>query len=79
MAGQNYIEEIDCASFFDQIDDLIDFPPVNDTALDTVDCNAFPTAWTDNSGGLKVPESVFIGSKGDNVSNLSAEIAVPVS
>ncbi|XP_076938893.1 GATA transcription factor 8-like [Bidens hawaiensis] len=77
MAGQNYIEEIDCASFFDQIDDLIDFPQVNDTALDTVDCNEFPTAWTDNSGGLKVPESVFIGSKGDNVSNLSAEIAVP--
>nr|XP_043639241.1 GATA transcription factor 8-like [Erigeron canadensis] len=74
MASQDYIEEIDCASFFDHIDDFIDFPPVNDTPLDS--CNDFPSIWTNTSSDLQVStNSVFIGNKGDNT--LPAEISVP--
>ncbi|KAK1419641.1 hypothetical protein QVD17_28870 [Tagetes erecta] len=83
MTGQSFMEEIDCASFFDQIDDLIEFPPVNDTVLNSnsnsnsVECNEFANAWTDNSGDLQVSDPIFCGNNSDNASSLSAELAVP--
>ncbi|KAI3695914.1 hypothetical protein L1987_78919 [Smallanthus sonchifolius] len=77
MTGQSFMEEIDCASFFDHIDDLIEFPPVNDTALDSVECNELPNTWTDNSGDLQVSDPIFCGGKSDNASSLSAELVVP--
>ncbi|KAK9064096.1 hypothetical protein SSX86_017968 [Deinandra increscens subsp. villosa] len=77
MAGQDFMEEIDCASFFDHIDDLIEFPPVNDNSLNSVDCNEFPNIWTNNSGDLQVSDPIFCGGNSDNASNLSAELAVP--
>lgn len=85
MTGQSFMEEIDCASFFDQIDDLIEFPAVNDTVLisnpnsNSVECNEFANTWTDNSGDLQVSDPIFGGSNSDNASDLSAELAVPVS
>ncbi|KAI7754781.1 hypothetical protein M8C21_015921, partial [Ambrosia artemisiifolia] len=77
MAEQNFIEEIDCASFFDHIDDLIDFPPVNDNALVSVDCNEFSSIWANNSDDLQVSDPIFCGGNGDDASNLSAELYVP--
>lgn len=79
MSGQSYIEEIDCASFFDHIDDLIEFPPVTDTSLNSVDCNEFTNIWTNNSDDLQVSDPIFGGSNSDNASALSAELDVPVS
>ncbi|XP_071732925.1 GATA transcription factor 8-like [Rutidosis leptorrhynchoides] len=79
MTSQDYMEEIDCASFFDHIDDLIEFPLVKDTPLDSINCNEFTNIWTDNSDELQVSDSVFIGSRGDNKSIvvLSPELSVP--
>lgn len=71
------MEEIDCASFFDHIDDLIEFPPVSDTALSSVDCNEFTDIWTNNSDDLQVSDPIFGGSNSDKASNLSEELAVP--
>ncbi|KAF5794631.1 putative transcription factor C2C2-GATA family [Helianthus annuus] len=75
MAGQSFMEEIDCASFFDHIDDLIEFPPVNDTI--PVDCNEFSNIWANNSDDLQVSDPIFCGGNSDNASDLSAELHVP--
>ncbi|KAJ0897066.1 putative transcription factor C2C2-GATA family [Helianthus annuus] len=75
MAGQSFMEEIDCASFFDHIDDLIEFPPVNDTI--PVDCNEFSNIWVNNSDDLQVSDPIFCGGNSDNASDLSAELHVP--
>ncbi|KAD2804805.1 hypothetical protein E3N88_38182 [Mikania micrantha] len=77
MAGQNFMEDIDCASFFDHFDDLIDFPPVTDTSLNSVDCNEFLNIWTNNSDELQESDPMFCGGNSDNASGLSAELAVP--
>ncbi|XP_071689367.1 GATA transcription factor 8 [Rutidosis leptorrhynchoides] len=79
MTSQSYMEEIDCASFFDQIDDLIEFPPVNDTSLDSDNCNEYINMWTNNFDEFQVSDSVFIGSRGDKnaTAALSAELSVP--
>ena len=79
MTDQNLMEEIDCGSFFDHIDDLIEFPPVTDTSLDSVDCNEFTDIWTNNSGDLQITDPIFCGSNSGPASSLSAELAVPVS
>lgn len=75
MEGQTYTEEIDCGSFFDQIDDFIEFPPVTDTTLNTIDCNDFADIWTNNSDELQVSDPIF--SDNNAASTLSAELAVP--
>ncbi|KAI3817648.1 hypothetical protein L1987_11444 [Smallanthus sonchifolius] len=72
MAGQDFMEEIDCASFFDHIDDLIEFPPVNESSLNSVDCNEFPNIWTINSD-----DPIFCGGNSHIASNLSADLGVP--
>lgn len=78
MEGQTYNEEIDCGSFFDQIDDFIEFPPVNDTTLNnSIDCNDFADIWTNNSDELQVSDPIF--SDSNPASTLSAELSVPVS
>ncbi|XP_023766533.1 GATA transcription factor 8 [Lactuca sativa] len=76
MEGQTYNEEIDCGSFFDQIDDFIEFPPVNDTTLNnSIDCNDFADIWTNNSDELQVSDPIF--SDSNPASALSAELSVP--
>ncbi|KAI3778317.1 hypothetical protein L2E82_07523 [Cichorium intybus] len=79
MTGENFmeVEEIDCGSFFDHIDDLIEFPPVTDTSLNSVDCSEFPNMWTNNSDDLQVSDPIFSASNNDSASALSAELAVP--
>ncbi|KAI3508685.1 hypothetical protein L1887_23696 [Cichorium endivia] len=75
MEGQTYTEEIDCGSFFDQIDDFIEFPPVTDTNLNSIDCNDFADMWTNNSDELQVSDPIF--SDNNAASTMSAELAVP--
>lgn len=74
------MDEIDCGSFFDHIDDLLDFPTGEDdveATLGSADCNTFPTLWSNQSDSLPGSESVF--SAGNSASDLSAELSVPVS
>ncbi|KAK9707276.1 hypothetical protein RND81_07G185800 [Saponaria officinalis] len=71
----NIIEEIDGGSFFDQIDDFLDFP--NDDidsgvfgSRDVLDSAAFQNAWSENSPDFSVGQS-------QSASHLSAELSVP--
>lgn len=70
------IDEIDCGNFFDQIDDLIEFPSDNEcneaNLVSSSDCKEFP-AWDE---ALQNCEPLFSGS---SASDLAAELSVPVS
>lgn len=76
------MDEIDCGNFFDQIDDLIEFPPDNECGggggnfVSSGDSKDFPSMWND-----AFPESdpLFSTSHGNAASDLSAELSVPVS
>ncbi|XVF23623.1 hypothetical protein REPUB_Repub13aG0055500 [Reevesia pubescens] len=75
----NFIDEIDCGSFFDHIDDLLDFPnedveaglSASDSAINAAD---FPSIWTTHSESLTGCDSVF---SNNSASDLSAELSVP--
>ncbi|KAK6136044.1 hypothetical protein DH2020_030210 [Rehmannia glutinosa] len=73
--GSNIIDEIDCGNFFDQIDDLIEFPPDNECGdgnlVSSSDCKDFPT-WND---ALADCDPFFSDSHVN--SDLSAELSVP--
>lgn len=46
--GSDFVDEIDCSSFFDHMEDLIEFSPENVCGgVDAVDCNDFPSIWND--------------------------------
>lgn len=74
MAGpiqNSNMEEMDCVSFFDHMDDLLDFP-MNDEDFEaglTAKIDPFPSIWSTES------DSVFSNPKSD----LSAQLSVPVS
>ncbi|XP_020229701.1 GATA transcription factor 8 isoform X2 [Cajanus cajan] len=77
MVGPNFMDEIDCGSFFDHIDDLLDFPVEDvDAAAATLppvaagagNCNSLASIWPAQS------DSVF---SGNSASDLSAELSVP--
>ncbi|KAK8662288.1 hypothetical protein V6N13_091872 [Hibiscus sabdariffa] len=74
-----FIDEIDCGSFFDHIDDLLDFP--NDdvdaglsASASAVNAAAFPSVWTAQSESFPGSDSVF---SNNSASDLSAELSVP--
>ncbi|KAK7380613.1 hypothetical protein VNO78_33128 [Psophocarpus tetragonolobus] len=64
----NFIDDIDCGSFFDHIDDLLEFPS-DDT--DTATAGNF---WSADSNSLPATDTVFPGGA---VPDLSAELSVP--
>ncbi|CAH9116102.1 unnamed protein product [Cuscuta europaea] len=73
--NSNYVDEMDCSSFFDHIDDLIDFPPENECAgLGSGEGVNFPSMWKE-----PLPESdpIFSGTAAGSASALSAELSVP--
>lgn len=69
------MDEIDCGSFFDHIDDLLDFPNEDiDSGLPSAaDCNSFPSIWT-QSESLPSSDSVF---SNNSSTDLSTELSVP--
>lgn len=83
MVG-NFIDDIDCGSFFDQIDDLLDFPAdenTDETAADTSAVAVSPEApplkfWSVDSDSLPAADTVF---SVPSMTDLSAELSVPVS
>ncbi|KAJ9159932.1 hypothetical protein P3X46_025382 [Hevea brasiliensis] len=84
----NFIDEIDCGSFFDHIEDLLDFPTDDiEACLPGPDCttttttnndngnaNSFPSIWSTQSDSLPGSDSVF---SNNSASDLSAELSVP--
>nr|GMC76215.1 GATA transcription factor 8-like [Ipomoea batatas] len=69
------MDDLDCGSFFDHIDDLIEFPPENEcVGVGSGDCNNFPSIWNDP---LPDSEPLFSGSHNNSASDLSAELSVP--
>ncbi|XP_022861365.1 GATA transcription factor 8-like [Olea europaea var. sylvestris] len=76
--GPNFMDEIECGNFFDQIDDLIEFPTENECAGSSVvvdgDIKDFPSIW-DNV--LPDTDPLSSGSNGSAPSDLSTELAVP--
>lgn len=73
------MDETDCGNFFDQIDDLIEFPADNECGgdgsfLSFDDSKDFPSMWND-----PLPESDPLFSNDTTASDLSAELSVPVS
>lgn len=82
MVGPNFMDEIDCGSFFDHIDDLLDFP-VEDvdggaSTLPSVaaagNSNSLASIWPAESESFPGSDSVFSGK---SASDLSAELSVP--
>ena len=89
MIGTNFMEEIDCGSFFDHIDDLLEFPN-DDVEIGKsgsgsggiIGCDAFPPLWPEDAldpDHLSGPGSDAAFSNGNSASDLSTELAVPVS
>lgn len=76
MGSADFAEEIDCGSFFDQIDDLIDFPADNGCGLSS-GADDFPNIWSNPSGCLPGSDPIFTGNNGNSASDLSAELSVP--
>ncbi|KAK9750816.1 hypothetical protein RND81_02G224000 [Saponaria officinalis] len=74
MMNTNMMEEIDGGNFFDQFDDLLEFPVdgVDSAIFDSaaVDCTAFPPVWSEDS-----PD--FSAGHSNSASDLSAELSVP--
>ncbi|XP_051120179.1 GATA transcription factor 8-like [Andrographis paniculata] len=75
----NFGDEIDCGSFFDQIDDLIEFPSDNDCGdgnnfVSIDDCKTFTDMWSDP---LPESDAIFPGGHLNSGSDLSAELSVP--
>ncbi|KAL3838328.1 hypothetical protein ACJIZ3_022919 [Penstemon smallii] len=75
----NFMDEFDCGNFFDQIDDLIEFPPENESGVGNLvssenDCKDFPSMWNE---ALPDSDPLFSGSHSNAVSDLSAELSVP--
>lgn len=76
--GTNFVDEIDCGSFFDNIDDLME--DVDSVLGPAPDCDsAFPSSlWPAHSGAsLPAPEAAVFSGNGD--SDFSSELPVPVS
>ncbi|KAJ8759193.1 hypothetical protein K2173_004200 [Erythroxylum novogranatense] len=80
----NFLDEIDCGSFFDHIDDLLDFPSDDvdaglsapDNKNNNVNNGTFPSLWSTQSESLPGSDSVF-SSNNNSASDLSAELSVP--
>ncbi|GAB4854952.1 hypothetical protein Ancab_039738 [Ancistrocladus abbreviatus] len=91
MVGANFMEEIDCGSFFDHIDDLLEFPcedfesGVDGNGSGGTGCEAF--VWPNSnsnsnsnkasSEGFAASDSVFKANNSNTTSDLSAELSVP--
>ncbi|PSS05087.1 GATA transcription factor [Actinidia chinensis var. chinensis] len=64
MVGADFMDEVECASFFDQFEDFIDFPADNEWGLSSGGCNDLSSIWPKTSDSLPC-------------SGLSAELSVP--
>lgn len=79
MIGQKLMDETaDCGSFFDHIDDLLDFPVEDvEACLPPANSGLIPSIWSTQPESIPCSDSVFTGN--NSKSDLSAELFVPVS
>jgi hypothetical protein len=74
----NFTDEIDCENFFDQMDDLIEFPSDiecgDGNLVGAGDCKDLTDIWTD---AFPDCDPLFSGSHVNSASDLSAELSVP--
>lgn len=73
--GSNFMDEIDCTTFFEEVDELIEFPPENESGgvnfETSCDSKDIPSMWNSS-----LPEET---NRGTAPPDLSAELFVPVS
>ncbi|XP_044507277.1 GATA transcription factor 8-like [Mangifera indica] len=75
MIGPNFMDELDCGSFFDHIDDLLDFPNEDiEAGLTAADSKSFSPLWPTQSESLPASDSVF---SNNSTTDISAELSVP--
>ncbi|GMP69006.1 hypothetical protein CsSME_00028410 [Camellia sinensis var. sinensis] len=81
MIGPDFIDEIDCGSFFDQIDDITEFPADNECDLGSGSGsgsgsgNDFQSIWSD---ALTGSDPIFSANNSSSAaSQLSAELSLP--
>ncbi|PKI56369.1 hypothetical protein CRG98_023254 [Punica granatum] len=77
MIGQKLMDEAaDCGSFFDHIDDLLDFPVEDvEAGLPLANHDSFPSIWSAQTESLPCSDSVFTNNSSS--ADLSAELSVP--
>ncbi|CAN8279348.1 unnamed protein product [Cochlearia groenlandica] len=76
MIGQSFTEDIDCGNFFDNMDDLLDFPGGDiDAGFDIGDADSFPNIWTAHHDTWTAASDGLFSSNTN--SDSSAELYVP--
>lgn len=78
MIGQSFPEDLDCGNFFDNMDDLMDFPGGDiDVGFGIGDSDSFPTIWTTHHDTWPAASDPLFSSNTN--SDSSPELYVPVS
>ncbi|ESQ44986.1 hypothetical protein EUTSA_v10010544mg [Eutrema salsugineum] len=76
MIGQSFPEDLDCGNFFDNMDDLIDFPGGDiDVGFDIGDSDSFPNIWTTHHDTWPTASDPLFSSNTN--SDSSTELYVP--
>ena len=78
MFGQSFPEDIDCGNFFDNMDDILDFPGCDmDVGFNIGDSDSFPNIWTNHQDTWPAASDPLFSSNTN--SDSSPELYVPVS
>ena len=78
MFGQSFPEDIDCGNFFDNMDDILDFPGCDmDVGFNIGDSGSFPNIWTNHQDTWPAASDPLFSSNTN--SDSSPELYVPVS
>ncbi|KAF8093707.1 hypothetical protein N665_0379s0001 [Sinapis alba] len=76
MIGQSFPEDLDCGNFFDNMDDILDFPGGDiDIGFDIDDSDSFPNIWTTHHDTWPTASDPLFSSNTN--SNSSHELYVP--
>ncbi|CAN6977633.1 hypothetical protein IGI04_037566 [Brassica rapa subsp. trilocularis] len=76
MFGQSFPEDIDCGNFFDNMDDILDFPGCDmDVGFNIGDSDSFPNIWTNHQDTWPAASDPLFSSNTN--SDSSPELYVP--
>lgn len=81
MIGQSFFpEDLDCGNFFDNMDDILDFPGGDiDVGFDIGESDSFPNIWTTHHDTWHAASDPLFASNTNTNSDSSPELYVPVS
>ncbi|CAH8381601.1 unnamed protein product [Eruca vesicaria subsp. sativa] len=78
MFGQSFPEDLDCGNFFDNMDDILDFPGCDmDVGFNIDDSDSFPNIWTTHHDTWPAASDPLFSSNTNTNSNSSPELYVP--